>query len=334
MSQNLQGTLKFCPQCRGAVDSDSRFCKYCAYDLLQPPLEFRQGVETTTGSAKSNGKLYIVLGTVGAVALAGILIVGLVLMRRSSTRSSDFNVAPSASSTTMGARAQQIEEKILRGDTLTEKDIAGLSAYELRILRNVHFARYGRKYEKNADLATYFNSRPWYKPRDDYSDSMITANDKANISLIQAAEKSLNSQTDSNSAASTSNANSSEPAPTPASSSSYSSDNGTVTTEKAQRAVDRAMDIIKGKLGNLITPNARARVQGVQELPQQNMAQADVTFLDTVAGSPSCMGLRYRWNHGVATFKRYTDGRWVMTHLNTGEIMCGGTWTFNNLEVR
>lgn len=109
---------------------------------------------------------------------------------------------------------------------------------------------------------------------------------------------------------------------------------GSLTTPCAQKTVDRAMEIVRDKLGNLITPNARAVVQGVQEIPQQNMAQADVTFIDTVAGSRNCFGMRYRWNNGVAIFKRYTDGRWVMTHLQTGEIMCGGTWTFNNLEVR
>jgi hypothetical protein len=84
----------------------------------------------------------------------------------------------------MSDKAKQSEEKILRGESLTISDISGLSNYERRILRNVNFAKYGRKYEKNVDLNTYFNSRPWYKPHDDYNDNLLTQVDKDNIKLI------------------------------------------------------------------------------------------------------------------------------------------------------
>ncbi|HEX8459202.1 MAG TPA: YARHG domain-containing protein [Pyrinomonadaceae bacterium] len=92
----------------------------------------------------------------------------------------------------MSDRAQQIEAKILRGESLTEGDIEGLSPYELRVLRNVHFARYGRQYDRPG-LGDYFATRPWYKPSSDYKDSMVTATDKGNINLILARESTAGS---------------------------------------------------------------------------------------------------------------------------------------------
>lgn len=91
----------------------------------------------------------------------------------------------------MSDRARQVEEKILRNETLSDGDIGGLSAYELRVLRNMHFARYGRKYDQEGQLGGYFYTRPWYKPSDSYNENMITATDKANINLIVAAERSV-----------------------------------------------------------------------------------------------------------------------------------------------
>jgi hypothetical protein len=92
----------------------------------------------------------------------------------------------------MSDKAKQIEEKILRNEALTDSDIAGLSEYELRVLRNVHFARYGRKYDQEGQLGGYFYTRAWYKPNDTYNESNITATDKTNINLILSAEKTLN----------------------------------------------------------------------------------------------------------------------------------------------
>jgi hypothetical protein len=103
-----------------------------------------------------------------------------------------------------------------------------------------------------------------------------------------------------------------------------------MTTARAQAAVDSAMQGIKKNLGDLITPNARAVVQGVQEL--QNGARADINFIDTVAVSKSCR-LKETWNTGSAGFQRYNDGRWVMTQLQINNLMCESVWTFN-FEVK
>lgn len=85
--------------------------------------------------------------------------------------------------------AARVEAKILRDTPLNESDLAALSAEEMRRLRNSIYARHGRTFD-SADLQSYFNSRPWYKPRSDYSEAELTQTDRANIKLIQTVENS------------------------------------------------------------------------------------------------------------------------------------------------
>ncbi len=80
------------------------------------------------------------------------------------------------------------EDKILKGDVLSESDLSGLSLVEIKRLRNTIFARHGRIFQ-TPELNNFFASRPWYTPRDNYSDADLTPNDRANIGLITAAEK-------------------------------------------------------------------------------------------------------------------------------------------------
>ena len=97
---------------------------------------------------------------------------------------SDKNTNAPPLQTDAKARA---EAKILNGTTLDKSDIAGLPVTDLRLLRNTVYARYGRVFD-SADLQQYFNNRPWYRPRRDYSDSQLTAADRANVSFIKDAE--------------------------------------------------------------------------------------------------------------------------------------------------
>lgn len=83
--------------------------------------------------------------------------------------------------------AARVEAKVLRGQSVTANDIAGLSRAELRRLRNTVYARHGRIFER-MELQQYFDGRPWYKKRDDYTDNDLTPIDRDNINLIRAAE--------------------------------------------------------------------------------------------------------------------------------------------------
>jgi hypothetical protein len=69
------------------------------------------------------------------------------------------------------------EGKIVAGYALSPADVAGLSTSELRRLRNAVYARHGRTF-KSPDLQTYFNSRPWYSPRGNFSDAELTSIDR------------------------------------------------------------------------------------------------------------------------------------------------------------
>ncbi|HEX5734092.1 MAG TPA: protein kinase [Blastocatellia bacterium] len=82
------------------------------------------------------------------------------------------------------------EDKIVKGDVISESDLSGLSLAEIKRLRNTIFARHGRIFQ-TPELNNYFASRPWYKPRDNYSDGDLTPNDRANIRTITATENRL-----------------------------------------------------------------------------------------------------------------------------------------------
>lgn len=63
---------------------------------------------------------------------------------------------------------------------LTEADVEGMTADELKIARNEIYARHGRKFKDNS-LNEYFLTKSWYGPNASYNYS----NDAANISEIE-----------------------------------------------------------------------------------------------------------------------------------------------------
>lgn len=104
----------------------------------------------------------------------------------SANRTTTNGANRNASSTSSTGTA---EAKVVRGAPLDESDLASLSSEELRRLRNAVYARHGRTFD-TPELQRYFETRPWYRPRSDYSESSLTATDLANIKLIQSVEQS------------------------------------------------------------------------------------------------------------------------------------------------
>jgi serine/threonine-protein kinase len=96
------------------------------------------------------------------------------------------NASPSPTVAVNDAQ-QRAEQKILAGSLLSGADLSGLTPAQLRLLRNTVYARYGRVFQ-GSDLQQYFQSRPWYRPRTDYTDRLLTTNDRANADLIKAFE--------------------------------------------------------------------------------------------------------------------------------------------------
>lgn len=71
---------------------------------------------------------------------------------------------------------------------LTDADLRGKPAPELKIMRNEIFARHGYIFQ-TAVMRTYFRRQPWYKPRYKDVSSMLTDIESANIELIKKYEK-------------------------------------------------------------------------------------------------------------------------------------------------
>lgn len=199
MSDPIEVAQQLCPQCAKEIDADARFCKYCAFDLTTP---------RTTQADQSTGPIFgidqnltrsklplIVGGVVGVVLIVvGLLALIAYFKFRNSSATANSNSSQASATLILSAKGQKAEEKILRGEAISQSDIEGLSNDELRIVRNVHFARYGRKFDRPG-LGDYFETRPWYKPNDAYADTILNATEKANVDLIVRAEKGESSPT-------------------------------------------------------------------------------------------------------------------------------------------
>ena len=73
---------------------------------------------------------------------------------------------------------------------LTDADVEGLSAWELKVARNEIYARHGRRFN-SADLQNHFNSCDWYEGTIDpanFSDTMLSEIELANVQFLKAAE--------------------------------------------------------------------------------------------------------------------------------------------------
>ena len=111
----------------------------------------------------------------------------------------------------------------------------------------------------------------------------------------------------------------------------------TVTTDMAQRAVDKAIEGLKQQyrrissdfLEKRIVGKGKATVTGVQDRPQENIAIASITYTDLAM---ECGG-HEDWSSGQAIFTHYNDGRWVLTKLITGGMWCTPAFNFN-IEVK
>ena len=73
---------------------------------------------------------------------------------------------------------------------LTDSDIAGLSAWELKVARNEIYARHGRRFT-SAELQAYFDGCDWYEGTiapEKFTDDMLTDTELANVAFLKAAE--------------------------------------------------------------------------------------------------------------------------------------------------
>jgi serine/threonine protein kinase len=141
------------------------------------------------------GLLFVFL--VGAGALAALA----VFLYTQRDRGATANVNAARTPTTPRANAnasptpsplpeqmQLAEVKILGGSLLSPSDVSGMTAAQLRLLRNTVAARHGLIFQA-ADLRRHFQSRSWYKPTPEFEERLLTSNDRANADLLKAFEE-------------------------------------------------------------------------------------------------------------------------------------------------
>jgi hypothetical protein len=67
--------------------------------------------------------------------------------------------------------------------------VQALELYDLKLLRGIVFGRHGRIF-KDAEIKTYLEAQPWFKPNSDFKNSMLSDTERRNLDLIRIAEAS------------------------------------------------------------------------------------------------------------------------------------------------
>ena len=70
---------------------------------------------------------------------------------------------------------------------ISERELSGLSAEELRTARNEIMARHGFIFD-SPDMKEYFEQQSWYQPSAAYEDSALSETEQENIELIHRSE--------------------------------------------------------------------------------------------------------------------------------------------------
>lgn len=88
------------------------------------------------------------------------------------------------------AERSPLEDPSLLDKQLTVDQLKDFSRRDLRMLRNLIYARRGRPFHSDL-LRAYFRAVDWYKPDPSYTDDRLTAIDKRNINIVLSVENSL-----------------------------------------------------------------------------------------------------------------------------------------------
>lgn len=109
-------------------------------------------------------------------------------------------------------------------------------------------------------------------------------------------------------------------------------DDGILTTQKAENALEKWAI---GARASDCSGNCKVSiVGGVRELPQQNLAVAELKFSEFIYQPRNENVKRIYSEKGSATFTHYTDGRWVLTNVLMGDTLYGGTQWKPEIEAQ
>jgi hypothetical protein len=90
----------------------------------------------------------------------------------------------------LGETRTPLDDPRMLDRQLKVADLSNMSRRDLRILRNMVFARHGREF-KSPILQMYFDNMSWYKADAAYTEARLTELDRRNIQVIQSVEQSI-----------------------------------------------------------------------------------------------------------------------------------------------
>ncbi|HEV7889683.1 MAG TPA: protein kinase [Pyrinomonadaceae bacterium] len=191
------------------IDSAARQTQAEAHQTQSQPQQTRPHALVSQthggGARRSRTPLVLLVLAVLFVSAVAAVFIGLVVMRGnrrgavvvnsrqtpapSPSNGNNANATATPATIVVSEQMLRAEEKIVAGTALKGEDLAGLMPQQLRLLRNAAFARHGRVFQAG-EMQQYFQSRPWYRARTDFSDRSLTPADRANSDLIRAYEES------------------------------------------------------------------------------------------------------------------------------------------------
>ena len=74
-----------------------------------------------------------------------------------------------------------------RNSTLKQAEVQTLEMYDLKLLRGLVFGRHGRVF-KDAEIKSFLETKSWYKPNAEFTNSMLNETERRNLDLIRIAE--------------------------------------------------------------------------------------------------------------------------------------------------
>ena len=212
--------IKYCPYCRANIVVGLKSCGACGKVIPIPPSSVGSEKSTpitppTPHTASYDKKLINTLATIFIVLTIGI--VASVLWVKNNKESIEKfeteNITEENDDNTSVATTQeeynqseadesQPDDNNYSDDEIqqdmdfktqydfacerlvTEKDLTGLDANDLRIMRNWIYARHGYIF-KSRDLKDYFSQMPWYNPCSSDVSSQLSKIEKQNVEFIK-----------------------------------------------------------------------------------------------------------------------------------------------------
>ena len=176
-----------CINCNAANEKGvANFCIDCGELLKQVNYQEDNNSNSNNTSKNNNQKsskyLYYILGVI-ILVIAVLIGINLDFGKQNNNlevpKTTLVDTLEINTPNTLNGNYTIASKKVLTGD-----DLLNRNKYELKIMRNEIFARYGYIF-KTKDMKLYFESQSWYSPRYEDVTSYLTEIEKSNIELIK-----------------------------------------------------------------------------------------------------------------------------------------------------